>query len=137
MQVTPIRVHFTRCELLYSFLNALWGLSADVMVVAEQDSNRNGSTPMERLLESLYYYVALFDCVESTLPRTSVERLKLEKSLLSEEIKNIIACEGTERKDRHEKLENWIQRLVMAMYVPLSYHGVHAAVKKNVATLQL
>ncbi|KAL6976602.1 Scarecrow-like protein 3 [Sarracenia purpurea var. burkii] len=109
-----------------NFLNALWGLSPKVMVVTEQDSNHNGSTLMERLLESLYFYAALFDCLESTLPRTSLERLKVEKMLFGEEIKNIVSCEGFERKKRHEKLEKWIQRFDLAGFgsVRLSYYGM-------------
>ncbi|XP_057456744.1 scarecrow-like protein 3 [Lotus japonicus] len=109
-----------------SFLNALWGLSPKVMVVTEQDSNHNGSTLMERLLESLYSYAALFDCLESTVPRTSLERIKVEKMHFGEEIKNIIACEGFERKERHEKLEKWFQRFDSAGFgnVPLSYFGM-------------
>ncbi|CAK9184358.1 unnamed protein product [Ilex paraguariensis] len=111
---------------LDSLLNALWGLSPKVMVVAEQDSNHNGSTLMERLSESLYFYAALFDCLESSLPRTSMERLKVEKMLFGEEIKNIIACERGDRKERHEKLEKWIQRFDLAGFgnVPLSYYGM-------------
>lgn len=107
------------------FVNALWGLTPKLMVITEQDSNHNGSTLMERLLEALYSYAALFDCLESTVPRT-LERLKLEKMLFGEEIKNIIACEGAERKERHEKLEKWVQRLDLAGFgnVPLSYYGM-------------
>ncbi|RYR58872.1 hypothetical protein Ahy_A05g024732 isoform B [Arachis hypogaea] len=109
-----------------SFLNALWGLSPKVMIVTEQDSNHNGSTLMERVLEALYSYAALFDCLESTVSRTSVERLKVEKMLFGEEIKNIIACEGAERRERHEKLDKWIQRLDLSGFgnVPLSYYGM-------------
>uniref|UniRef100_A0A2P2LR29 Scarecrow-like protein 3 n=1 Tax=Rhizophora mucronata TaxID=61149 RepID=A0A2P2LR29_RHIMU len=108
------------------FLNALWGLSPKLMVVMEQDSNHNRPTVMERLLEALYSYAALFDCLESTVSRTSMERLKIEKMLFGEEIKNIIACEGSERKERHEKLDKWIQRLELAGFgsVSLSYHGI-------------
>ncbi|XP_048324573.2 scarecrow-like protein 3 [Ziziphus jujuba] len=109
-----------------SFLNSLWGLTPKIMVITEQDSNHNGSSLMERLLEALYSYAALFDCLESTMTRTSVERLKVEKMLFGEEIKNIIACEGAERKERHEKLDKWIQRLDSAGFgnVPLSYYGM-------------
>nr|GMD21470.1 scarecrow-like protein 3 [Ipomoea batatas] len=109
-----------------AFLSALWGLSPKLMVVTEQDSNHNGQTIMERLSESLYFYAALFDCLESTLPRSSIERLKVEKALLGEEIKNIIACEGSERKERHEKLEKWFQRFESAGFgnVPFSYYAM-------------
>lgn len=111
---------------IHGFLCALWGLSPKVMVVTDHDTNHNGSTLMERLSESLYFYAALFDCLESTLPRTSLERLKVEKMLFGEEIKNIIACEGAERKRRHEKLEKWVQRFDLAGFgsVPLSYYGM-------------
>lgn len=107
-------------------LNSLWGLTPKIMVVTEQDSNHNGSTLMERLLEALYSYAALFDCLESTMTRTSLERFKVEKLLFGEEIKNIIACEGSERKERHEKLDKWVQRLDSAGFgnVPLSYYGL-------------
>ncbi|KAL8480017.1 hypothetical protein ACS0TY_026306 [Phlomoides rotata] len=108
------------------FLSALWGLSPKVIVVTEQDSDHNGKELMERVSESLYFYAALFDCLESTLPRGSIERLRIEKMLLGEEIKNIIACEGAERKERHEKLEKWCQRFDLAGFVnvPLSYYAL-------------
>jgi hypothetical protein len=108
-----------------SFLTGLWGLSPKLMVVTEQESNHNGYTLMERVLEALNFYAALFDCLESTVSRASMERQKVEKMLFGEEIKNIIACEGTERKERHEKLEKWILRIELAGFgrVPLSYHG--------------
>jgi len=81
---------------------------------------------MERLVEALYYYVTLFDCWESTVSRTSLERLKVEKMLFDEEIKKIIACEGAERKERHEKLDKWFMRLDSCGFdnVPLSYYGM-------------
>ena len=106
------------------FLNAIWGLSPKIMVVTEQHSDHNGSTLMERLLESLYSYAALFDCLENKIPRTSQDRIKVEKMLFGEEIKNIIACEGSERRERHEKLEKWSQRIDLAGFgnVPLSYY---------------
>ncbi|KAJ8574449.1 hypothetical protein K7X08_026254 [Anisodus acutangulus] len=108
------------------FLHALWGLSPKITVVTEQDSSHNGTTLMERLSESLYFYAALFDCLEYTLQRTSLERLKVEKMLFGEEIKNIVGCEGVERKERHEKLDKWFQRFDGAGFgnVPLSYYAM-------------
>ncbi|RWR76116.1 Transcription factor GRAS [Cinnamomum micranthum f. kanehirae] len=112
-----------------NFLASLWGLLPKVMVVTEQESNHNGSTLMERLLEALYFYAALFDCLDSTVSRASMDRIKVEKMLYGEEIKNIIACEGGERKERHEKLERWIHRLEMAGYErsQLSCYGLMQA----------
>ncbi|KAI4384637.1 hypothetical protein MLD38_002760 [Melastoma candidum] len=109
-----------------SFLNALHGLSPKLMVIAEQESNHNGSNLEERLLEALYYYANVFDCLDLTVQRAIAERQKLEKMMFGEEIKNIIASEGVERKERHEKLDKWAVRLEMAGFgkVSLSYNGL-------------
>ncbi|CAN8288376.1 unnamed protein product [Cochlearia groenlandica] len=114
-----------------SFLSAIWGLYPKIMVVTEQDSDHNGSTLMERLLESLYTYAALFDCLETKVPRTCQDRIKVEKLFFGEEIKNIIACEGSERRERHEKLEKWSQRMDLSGFgnVPLSYYAMLQATR--------
>lgn len=116
----------TNSPKMLSFLSALWSLSPKLVVVTEQESNHNGFSLMERILEALNFYAALFDCMESTVPRAPIERQRVEKMLFGEEIKNIVACEGLERKVRHEKLEKWIPRLELAGFdrVPLSYHGM-------------
>lgn len=107
------------------FLNAMRKLKPKLIVITEQESNLNGCNLMERIDKALYFYSALFDCLDSTVMRSSVERQKLERLLLGEQIKNIITCEGVDRKERHEKLEKWIRRLQMAGFVnvPLSDNG--------------
>ncbi|PKA61758.1 Scarecrow-like protein 3 [Apostasia shenzhenica] len=109
-----------------NFLASVWGLSPKIMVVTEQESNHNGLTLNDRFMDALNFYAALFDCLESTVPRQSPERSAVEKLMFGEEIKNIIACEGLDRKERHEKLERWIQRMEMAGFgrVPMSYCGL-------------
>lgn len=124
-------VSFASSAKMGSFLNALRGLSPKLMVVTEQESNHNTQSLMERVTEALNFYAALFDCLESTVSRASMERQKVEKMLFGEQIKNIIACEGLERKERHEKLEKWIPRLELAGFgrVPLSYHAMLQATR--------
>ncbi|KAI3827060.1 hypothetical protein L1987_01122 [Smallanthus sonchifolius] len=121
----------TNSAKMMNFLNALWKLSPKLMVVTEQESNHNGFSLMERALETLNFYAALFDCLESTVARASLERQKVEKMLFGEEIKNIIACEGIERWVRHEKLEKWVSRLELIGFgrVPLSYNGMLLATR--------
>ncbi|KAJ0978873.1 hypothetical protein J5N97_014347 [Dioscorea zingiberensis] len=63
------------------FLSWFCGLSPKIMVVTEQESNHNGSSMNERFMEALNFYAALFDCLESTLPRPSADRMKVEKML--------------------------------------------------------
>lgn len=113
------------------FLNSLRKLQPKLMVITEQESNLNGSNLMERIEKALYFYSPLFDCLESTVSRHSLERQKLERELFGEQIKRIIACEGFERKERYEKLERWIPRMELAGFkrVPLSYIGMLQAKK--------
>jgi hypothetical protein len=107
------------------FLNAMRKLKPKLLVITEQESNLNGCNLIEIIDRALYFYSSLFDCLDSTVTRTSVERQKLESLLFGEQIKNIITCEGVDRKERHEKVEKWIRRLDMAGFekVRLSYNG--------------
>jgi hypothetical protein len=111
------------------FLRMLRGLSPKVMIVVEQESNHNGGHLMDRFVEALYYYSAMFDSLESTLPQQSIERLTLEKYLFGKQIHNIVACEGSERVERHEKLQRWMKRFVEAGFaqLPLGYTTVRHA----------
>ncbi|OEL26236.1 Scarecrow-like protein 3 [Dichanthelium oligosanthes] len=109
-----------------AFLGALWGLSPKVMVVTEQEASHNAPALTERFVEALNYYAALFDCLEVVASRGSVERARVERWLLGEEIKNIVACDGVERRERHERLERWARRVEGAGFgrVPLSYYAL-------------
>ncbi|XP_047976760.1 scarecrow-like protein 3 [Salvia hispanica] len=104
------------------FLDGMLGLSPKLVVVTEQESNHNGTGLMDRMMEALNFYAALFDCLEYTAPCD--QRQKIESMVYGREIKDIVACEGVERRARHEKLERWIHRMESAGFgkVCLSYH---------------
>ena len=99
-------------------LQKLQGLAPKVMVVVEQDSNHNSNVMPERFVEALHYYSAMFDSLDLTLPQHCGERVTMEKFLLGQEIKNIVACEGVERVARHEKVDRWRMRMRSAGFVP-------------------
>jgi hypothetical protein len=109
-----------------AFLGSLWGLSPKVVVVTEQEASHNAAALTERFVEALNYYAALFDCLEVVAARGSVERARVERWLLGEEIKNIVACDGAERRERHERLERWAARMEGAGFgrVPMSYYAL-------------
>ncbi|TKW18819.1 hypothetical protein SEVIR_5G456700v4 [Setaria viridis] len=109
-----------------AFLGALWGLSPKLMVLTEQEASHNAAALTERFVEALNYYAALFDCLEVVAARGSVERARVERWLLGEEIKNIVACDGVERRERHERLDRWAARMEGAGFgrVPMSYYAL-------------
>uniref|UniRef100_I1Q0J9 Uncharacterized protein n=1 Tax=Oryza glaberrima TaxID=4538 RepID=I1Q0J9_ORYGL len=100
-------------------VESLRGLSPKVMVVTEQEVSHNAAGLTERFVEALNYYAALFDCLEVGGASGSVERTRVERWLLGEEIKNIVACDGGERRERHERLEG-----AGFGRVPLSYYAL-------------
>ncbi|XP_054817042.1 GRAS family protein TF80-like [Prosopis cineraria] len=107
------------------FLNSLLKLQPRLMVITEQESDNNGHSVTERLNKALTFYAALFDCLEGNVPKArALERIMLERILLGEEIKDIISCDGVDRKERHGKFfKTWLPWLELAGFkrVPLHY----------------
>lgn len=95
---------------LKAILQAIKKLRPTVLTVVEQDANHNGPFFLGRFLESLHYYSAIFDSLEASLPRNSAQRMKIE-FLFAEEIRNIVAFEGTNRVERHERIDQWRRQL--------------------------
>ncbi|KAH6795846.1 hypothetical protein C2S51_036832 [Perilla frutescens var. frutescens] len=96
---------------LKTILQAIKKLSPALVTVVEQDANHNGPFFLGRFLESLHYYSAIFDSLDATLPRNSPERMKIEKAHLAEEIHNVVAYEGSDRVERHERADQWRRQL--------------------------
>ncbi|XP_057775727.1 scarecrow-like protein 28 [Salvia miltiorrhiza] len=93
---------------LRDFLGLIRSTNAQVVVMAEQEAGHNEATLDARLFNSLKYYSAVFDSVDSSLPLDSTARIKVEE-MFGREIRSIIACEGRQRGERHERFEKWHQ----------------------------
>lgn len=124
---------------LESFLSAIKALSPKVMVITEQEANHNGAAFHERFDEALNYYASLFDCLERASSgqgqhrsNSAAERARVvERAVLGEEIRSIVASEGRERKERHERAAQWAGRMEASGMerVGLSYGGAMEARK--------
>nr|GEW39936.1 DELLA protein RGL1-like [Tanacetum cinerariifolium] len=99
---------------LNSFLKIIHELSPKVLVLVEQDSSHNGPFFLGRFMEALYYYSAIFDALDAMLPKYDTRRAKIEQFYFAEEIKNIVSCEGPNRVERHERLDQWRRRMSRA-----------------------
>ncbi|KAJ1404689.1 hypothetical protein SESBI_26424 [Sesbania bispinosa] len=96
---------------LKEILQSIKKLSPTALTVVEQDTNHNGPFFLGRFLESLHYYSAIFDSLEASMPRNSQQRMKIERLHFAEEILNIVACEGPDRMERHERVDQWRRQL--------------------------
>ncbi|KAM7257301.1 hypothetical protein ACFE04_013042 [Oxalis oulophora] len=91
---------------LRDFLGLIRSTNPVLVVVAEQEAEHNSQNFQTRVTSSLQYYSAVFDCIDSSFPLDSAARIKIEE-MFGKEIRNIVACEGSGRVERHEKFEKW------------------------------
>lgn len=124
----PLQLHHTADESVDvnnprdGLLRLVKSLSPKVVTLVEQESNTNTTPFFNRFIETLDYYLAIFESIDVTLSRNSKERINVEQHCLARDIVNVIACEGKERVERHELFGKWKSRLTMAGFrqCPLS-----------------
>lgn len=99
---------------LNAVLQKFHQLSPKYLILVEQDSSHNGPFFLGRFMEALHYYSAIFDSLDTMLPRYDTRRAKIEQFYFAEEIKNIVSCEGPARVERHERADQWRRRMSRA-----------------------
>ncbi|XP_028081242.1 scarecrow-like protein 18 [Camellia sinensis] len=104
------------------FLQRIKAMNPRVVTVAEKEANHNHPLFMNRFIEAVDHYTALFDSLEATLPPNSRERLVVERVWFGREIEDIVAAEGDRRRQRHERFRSWEVMLRSSGFnnVPLS-----------------
>ncbi|CAA3023959.1 scarecrow 13 [Olea europaea subsp. europaea] len=100
-------------------LRLVKSLSPKVVTLVEQESNTNTAPFFPRFCETLDYYTAMFESIDAARPRDDRQRISAEEHCVARDIVNIIACEGTERVERHELFGKWRLRLTMAGFSPV------------------
>ncbi|KAI3727025.1 hypothetical protein L1987_66833 [Smallanthus sonchifolius] len=99
---------------LNSVLKIIHELSPKILILVEQDSRHNGPFFLGRFMEALYYYSAIFYSLDAMLPKYDTRRAKVEQFYFAEKIKNIVSCEGPNRVERHERVDQWRRRMSRA-----------------------
>ncbi|XP_052137131.1 scarecrow-like protein 3 isoform X2 [Oryza glaberrima] len=128
-------------KLLARLLSAIRALKPNIMLIMEQDADHNTLLFCDRFNEVLNYYAALFDCfhaVAAANPGRTDERLRVERMILREEIKNILVCEGVHRHERHERLDQWAMHMEESGFhnVQLSFSAIREG-KENLLSFGL
>lgn len=124
----PLQLHHTPDESVDlnnprdGLLRMIKSLNPKVVTLVEQESNTNTAAFLPRFVETLNYYLAMFESIDVTVPRDQKERINVEQHCLARDIVNVIACEGRERVERHELFGKWRSRFTMAGFrqCPLS-----------------
>ena len=69
---------------------------------------------LPRFREVMHHYSALFDILDTTVPRDNEARMILERHFYLCAILNAVACEGSERIEGPESYKNWKLRNLKA-----------------------
>ncbi|KAF8379432.1 hypothetical protein HHK36_028867 [Tetracentron sinense] len=96
---------------LRDLLGLIRSTNPTVVLMAEQEAMHNDPSLETRVSNSLKYYSAIFDSIDSSLPLDSLVRIKIEE-MFAREIRNIVACEGSDRFERHESFRKWRRLMV-------------------------
>ncbi|XP_062015615.1 scarecrow-like protein 14 [Rosa rugosa] len=88
-------------------LNLIRNLNPDVFVQSVVNGSHHAPFFVPRFREALFHFSALFDMLDTNLPREDQMRLGFEKEFIGREVVNIVACEGFQRIVRPETYKQW------------------------------
>lgn len=93
-------------------LDSIKSMNPKIVTVVEQEANHNGGVFLDRFNEALHYYSTMFDSLESSeLTQPNGQDLVMTEVYLGRQICNVVACDGSERVERHETLVQWCARM--------------------------
>ncbi|KAL7101075.1 hypothetical protein ACP275_08G034300 [Erythranthe tilingii] len=107
------------CKRMAEFLEMVRSIGPKVVLLVEQESDHNSTRLADRFVEGLHYYSALFDWIDLKFGGFScTDRTRLEE-MFGQEIEDIVAGEGLEREERHERYVKWAFRFTKAGFRPV------------------
>jgi hypothetical protein len=107
-------------------LQRIFALRPRILTLIEPDAEHNALPFVQRVQEAYHHYLAVFEALETILPATSKEKSVLENAFFGREVINVIAAEGPQRVERHERSDAWQRRLQATGFrqLPFSSHAV-------------
>lgn len=100
-------------------LNTIRQASPDVFIHGIVNGSYSAPFFVTRFREALFHYSALFDMLETTVPREDEQRRLIERDLFGREALNVISCESSERVERPETYKQWQARNLRARFEQL------------------
>lgn len=85
-----------------------------------------------RFRQALFHYSAMFDFLDSVVPKVNKQRQFIERVIWAHEAINVIACEGSERIERPETYKKWHHRNLTAGFEQLPLNPVTINIKNRV-----
>ncbi|PWA45916.1 transcription factor GRAS [Artemisia annua] len=102
-------------------LDLIKKISPNIFIHGILNGSYNAPFFVTRFREALFHFSALFDMLETNVPRERSERMLLEGEIFGREALNVIACEGWERIERPETYKQWHARNLRAGFVSFPF----------------
>ncbi|KAJ4704659.1 Scarecrow-like protein [Melia azedarach] len=103
------------------FLNLIRRINPDAFIHGITNGAYGAPFFVTRFREALFHFSAMFDMLETIVPREDRERMLIEKEIFGREALNVIACEGWERVERPETYKQWQVRNLRAGFIQHSF----------------
>ncbi|XP_057969782.1 protein SHORT-ROOT [Malania oleifera] len=107
-----------------ALMSAFRRLGPRIMTVVEEEADLDvgvdGLDFFRGFKECLRWFRVYFESLDESFPRTSNERLMLERAA-GRAVVNLVACPGSEAVERRETGERWSRRLRAAGFGPASF----------------
>lgn len=118
------------------FLKLIRSINPDIFIHGIVNGAYSAPFFVTRFREALFHFSALFDMLETIVPREIPERTLIEKEIFGREALNVIACEGWERVERPETYKQWQVRNLRAGFsqIPLEPEFTKRAIEKVTST---
>ncbi|KAJ8623370.1 hypothetical protein MRB53_031901 [Persea americana] len=101
-----LRTMLARPSCLENLMEVMKNLNPSIMIVTEVEANHNSPLFINRFTEALFYYSALFDCVDTCMDRNDTNRTLVE-DLFSLGIRCMVAAEGCESIVMNVGIDVW------------------------------
>lgn len=102
-------------------LNLIRQINPDIFIHGIVNGAFSAPFFVTRFRQALFHFSALFDMLETNVPREHTERMLIEREIFGREALNVIACEGWERIERPETYKQWQVRNMRAGFVQLPF----------------
>ncbi|KAL5228599.1 hypothetical protein ABZP36_016864 [Zizania latifolia] len=112
-------------------LDCVASVRPKIFTVIEQEADHNKTGFLDRFTEALFYYSAVFDSLDAASASSGAGNAgnAMAEAYLQREICDIVCREGGARRERHEPLSRWRDRLRLAglSAVPLGSNALRQA----------
>ncbi|EXC30971.1 hypothetical protein L484_021271 [Morus notabilis] len=102
-------------------LNLIRKINPDIFIHGIVNGAYNAPFFVTRFREALFHFSAIFDMLETIVPRGEPERMLIEKEIFGREALNVIACEGWPRVERPETYKQWQIRIMRSGFVQIPF----------------